>query len=58
MNRDDIINALVEDDIDTIKQGIYNNDTEYLENILRSGKPYDVWTDKELSDEYVERVME
>ena len=58
MNREDIINALVEDDIDTIRQGIHNNDTEYLDNILRHGKPYEVWTDKELVDEYVERVME
>ena len=56
MNREEIINLLVQDDIDTIRHGIYNNDTEYLNNILRFGKPYDVWTDKELVSEYKERV--
>ena len=56
MNREEIINLLVQDDIDTIRHGIYNNDTEYLDNILRFGKPYDVWTDKELVSEYKERV--
>ena len=56
MNREEIINLLVQDDIDTIRHGIYNNDTEYLDNILRFGKPYDVWTDKELVGEYKERV--
>ena len=49
-------NLLVQDDIDTIRHGIYNNDTEYLANILKFGKPYDVWTDKELVGEYKERV--
>ena len=56
MNREEIINLLVQDDIDTIRHGIYNNDTEYLDNLLRFGKPYDVWTDKELVSEYKERV--
>lgn len=56
MNREEIINLLVQDDIDTIRHGIYNNDTEYLDNILRFGKPYDVWTEKELVSEYKERV--
>ena len=56
MNREEIINLLVQDDIDTIRHGIYNNDTEYLDNLLRFGKPYDVWTDKELVGEYKERV--
>lgn len=57
MNRQEIINLLVQDDIDTIRHGIYNNDTEYLDNLLRYGKPYEVWTDAELVDEYKERVM-
>ena len=56
MNREEIINLLVQDDIDTIRHGIHNNDTEYLANILKFGKPYDVWTDKELVSEYKERV--
>ena len=37
MSREEIINLLVQDDIDTIRHGIYNNDNEYLDNILRFG---------------------
>ena len=58
MKRESMINRLVEDDIETIKQGIQNNDIEYLDYILRSGVAYNKMSDEELVAEFENRTWE
>ena len=53
-----MINRLVEDDIETIKQGMQNNDIEYLDYILRSGVAYNKMSDEELFAEFENRTWE
>lgn len=55
--RDEIVAELVGQDIDNIRQGLYNNDIEFLENVL-TGKgfvPYSKLSADELAQEYNER---
>ena len=55
MDRDEMIDWLVDDDIDTIKQGILNDDYAYLSDILMFGKAINQWSNEELINEIKER---
>jgi hypothetical protein len=50
-----MIDWLVDDDIDTIKQGILNDDYAYLSDILMFGKAINQWSNEELIQEIKER---
>lgn len=58
MKRESMINRLVEDDIETIKEAMQNNDIEYLDYILRSGVAYNKMSDEELVAEFENRTWE
>ena len=58
MNRDSMIDRLIEDDIATIKAGLEEGDAEYLYNILLYGTGYDKQTLREIIDEYNSRTWE
>ena len=58
MKREAMINRLVEDDIDAIKQGMQNNDVQYLDYVLRFGVSYDKMSDEELFAEFENRTWE
>ena len=58
MKREEMINRLVEDDIETIKEAMQNNDIEYLDYILRSGVAYNKMSDEELFAEFENRTWE
>ena len=58
MKREAMINRLVEDDIDAIKQGMQNNDVQYLDYVLRFGVSYDKMSDEELATEFENRTWE
>ena len=58
MKREAMINRLVEDDIETIKEAMQNNDIEYLDYILRSGVAYNKMSDEELVAEFENRTWE
>lgn len=53
-SREAMINTLVERDVDTIRQCLDANDTEYLECVLRGDgfTPYESLTEIELLQEY------
>ena len=53
-----MIDRLIEDDIATIKNGLENNDAEYLYSVLLNGKGYDNMTLREIIDEYNSRTWE
>ena len=58
MNREEKINKLVEQDIESIKISILNyGDLEFLSNVLRGNgwKGYDNLTDRELDFEFKDR---
>ena len=55
MTREEIIEALVNNDIDTVIRHGNVGDHSYIYDIFMSGfKGYDYFTDKELIDEYYE----
>ena len=56
MKREEMIEQLIDDDIETI----LNSGTcaDYLSNILRMGKGYELQTDEEISLEYNSRTWE
>jgi len=57
MARDEVVEKLVNDDIDTINQDVL--DTTYIYAILNSGfKGYDNYTIEELYQEHIERFNE
>ena len=58
LNREKMIERLIADDIATIKQGLENNDAEYLYFILLKGKGYENMTLREVIDEYNSRTWE
>ena len=58
MNRKAMIDRLVEDDIQTIKDAMQNRDIEYLDFILRSGIGYNKMSDKSLIEEFDNRTWE
>ena len=58
MNRQAMIERLVEDDIQTIKDAMQNRDIEYLDFILRSGIGYNKMSDESLIEEFENRTWE
>ena len=58
MNRIQMIENLVDDDIATIQSAMYSNDFEYLSNCLMYGIGYDSWTDEQIANEYNSRTWE
>ena len=58
MNRQAMIERLVEDDIQTIKDAMQNRDIEYLDFILRSGIGYNQMSDESLIEEFNNRTWE
>ena len=58
MNRDLMIERLVEDDIKVIKDAIQNNDVEYLNFILRDGVGFNKMSDEGLIEEFNNRTWE
>ena len=57
ITRDDAINKIYCDDVDTIEQEIlFSNGSDYLRDLMFSGhKGYDNWTNEELTQELNER---
>ena len=62
MNRQAMIERLVEDDIQTIKNAMQNREIEYLDFyldfILRSGIGYNKMSDESLIEEFENRTWE
>ena len=62
MNRQAMIDRLVEDDIQTIKNAMQNREIEYLDFyldfILRSGIGYNQMSDESLIEEFNNRTWE
>ena len=58
MNRQAMIDRLVEDDIQTIKDAMQNRDIEYLDFILRDGVGYNRMSDESLIEEFNNRTWE
>jgi hypothetical protein len=58
MNRNTMIERLVEDDIQVIKDAMQNKDVEYLDFILRDGIGYNKMSDQSLMDEFNNRTWE
>jgi len=57
MKRNKMVDELIRQDIDTIRQGLENNDIEFLERVL-SGEgfvPYNLLSDETITAEYNER---
>jgi hypothetical protein len=53
-----MIERLVEDDIQVIKDAMQNRDVEYLDFILRDGIGYNKMSDQGLMDEFNNRTWE
>ena len=58
MNRQAMIERLVEDDIQVIKDAMIENDIEYLNFILRDGIGFNQMTDESLIEEFNQRTWE
>jgi hypothetical protein len=58
MNRQGMIERLVEDDIQVIKDAMLENDVEYLNFILRDGVGFNKMTDKGIIEEFNQRTWE
>ena len=58
MNRQAMIERLVEDDIQVIKDAMQENDVEYLNFILRDGVGFNQMTDKGIIEEFNQRTWE
>lgn len=58
MNRHDMIERLVADDVETIRIAMEQGDVEYLCDILIDGKGYSNMTLREVIDEYNSRTWE
>ena len=55
LSQDEAIEWLVNDDVETIKQSMFNDDFSYLSDILRCGKAYNEWSMQDLLNEIAER---
>lgn len=56
MKKQEIIDWLVDDDVNTVESMIQDGDTNYIDSIFRSGfKGYQNYTVAELRQEYAER---
>lgn len=58
LNRQQLIDWLVADDISTIQEALFRNDNAYLSDILMYGKSYQQWSDAELIAEIKERELD
>ena len=58
MDRKAMIERLVDDDIQTIRDAMQNRDVEYLDFILRDGVGYNKMSDDELVQEFNNRTWE
>ena len=58
MNRQAMIDRLVEDDIQVIQDAMQNRDIEYLDFILRDGVGYNRMSDESLIEEFNNRTWE
>ena len=58
MNRDSMVQRLIQDDIATIKSAFEVNDTDYLYDILLNNIGYDKQTLREIIDEFNTRTWE
>ena len=58
MDRKAMIERLVDDDIQVIKDAMQNRDVEYLDFILRDGVGYNKMSDDELVQEFNNRTWE
>ena len=58
MNRKDMIERLVQDDIQVIKDAMQEKDVEYLDFILRDGIGYNKLTNESLIEEFNNRTWE
>ena len=60
MTRDEMVDALVEWDIMTIREAMYDNDAEFLDAVLRGEGwiPYNQLTDQQVLEEYQDRCAE
>jgi hypothetical protein len=58
MDRKAMIKRLVDDDIETIRDAMQENDVEYLDFILRDGIGYNKMSDDALIQEFDNRMWE
>ena len=58
MKRETMIDQLVEDDIETVRQTMQHNDVEYLDYILRFGIGYDKMSNEELFAQFENRAWD
>jgi hypothetical protein len=58
MDRKAMIERLVDDDIQTIRDAMQNRDVEYLDFILRDGIGYNKMSDDGLIEEFNNRTWE
>ena len=58
MNRQAMIDRLVEDDIQVIQDAMQNRDIEYLDFILKDGVGYNRMSDESLIEEFNNRTWE
>ena len=59
ISRAEMIDALVEQDIDDIRQAIFKDDFEFIEAVLRGNGfvPYNNLDDREVRTEYKSRIV-
>ena len=58
MKRESMIERLIKDDIQVIKDAFLNNDYEYLDFILRDGIGYHKMSDESIVEEFRTRSWE
>jgi hypothetical protein len=58
MNRENMVDSLIEDDIKKIMKDWKDGDAEYLYFILKTRDGYDNWTLRQIIDEYNTRIWE
>jgi hypothetical protein len=58
MKREAMIERLIKDDIQVIKDALLNKDYEYLDFILRDGVGYNKMSDESIKDEFNQRTWE
>lgn len=58
MNKQKMIDQLVNDDIQTIRKAMQENDVEYLDYILRESMGYNTMSNDDLIEELNDRTWE
>jgi hypothetical protein len=58
MKREAMIERLIKDDIQVIKDALLNKDYEYLDFILRDGVGYNKMSDESIKEEFNQRTWE